>query len=322
MRGCQARSFCLVLNIIAKPRKLFRIAMASPKSSLSRSTPINSPTAKASDYSGVTQPPNLQPLESAQKQICKVKSLTIKVADGADGAVPAFLHIPQNYRREEYEGREKTAAILVSGAGGGVVGPSSIYLSIAEKLASLNKGIPVMRLDYRYPARNKYCVSDVQAAMQYLENGYAVSRFVLVGWSFGGAPVFTVGGNDRRVVGCATVASQTAHTDGITSLAPTPVLLLHGTADKTLSQSCSQRLYEEYGRKGERTIRLFENDDHALTRNSLQAEELLCEFIMKQAGVDILDGERTLVGEPLVGAEEKVDLMQKGGDLRGDEHVE
>lgn len=319
---CRACSISLALNITAKLRNISWTAMASPKTSLSRSTPTTSAAAQVSDYSGVTQPPNLQALKSAHKQICKVKSLTIKVADGPDGAVPAFLHIPQNYQREEHEGREKTAAILLSGAGGGVVGPSSIYLSIAEKLASLNKGIPVMRLDYRYPARNKYCVSDVQAAMQYLENGYAVSRFVLVGWSFGGAPVFTVGGNDRRVVGCATVASQTADTDGITSLAPTPVLLLHGTADRTLSPSCSQRLYKEYGTKGERMIRLFENDDHALTRNSPQAEELLCEFIMKQAGVDIVNEERTLVGEPLIGAEEKVDLMQKGGDLRGDEQVE
>ena len=312
----------MTLGFNASSPKRSSVVMASPKTSLSRSTPSSSQTAKISDYSEVAQPPNLQPLASAQKQICKVNSLTIKVGDDSGGAVPAFLHIPQNYQREAHEGREKTAAVLLSGAGGGLLGPSSIYLSIAEKLASLNKGIPVMRLDYRHPARNKYCVSDVQAAMQYLENGYAVSRFVLVGWSFGGAPVFTVGGSDRRVVGCATVASQTADTDGITSLAPTPVLLLHGTADRTLSPSCSQRLYKDYGTQGERAIRLFENDDHALTRNSLQAEELLCEFIMKQAGVDIRDEERSLVGEPLVGADQKVGLMQKGGDLRGDEHVE
>ena len=62
--------------------------------------------------------------------------------------------------------------------------------------------------------------------MDYLEQHHGVKRFVLVGRSFGGAPVFTVGGADRRVVGCATVASQTAETDGIRNLAPTPVLLL------------------------------------------------------------------------------------------------
>ena len=30
---------------------------------------------------------------------------------------------------------------------------------MADKLASMNKGIPVIRLNYRYPARNKYCVA-------------------------------------------------------------------------------------------------------------------------------------------------------------------
>ena len=310
-----------VSHLSADLSKLSSIAMVPPKTSLSNTTPMSTVPSNVSDYSGVSEPPNLRPLSDAQKQICEVKSLTIKLPDPG-GAVPAILHIPQNYHHEGSEGREKTAAVLLSGAGGGVVGPSSIYLSIAEKLASLDMGIPVMRLDYRYPARNKYCVDDVRAAMKYLESGYAVSRFVLVGWSFGGAPVFTVGGSDRRVVGCATVASQTANTEGINTLAPTPVLLLHGTGDKTLSPSCSQRLYNDYGSKGERTIRLFDHDDHALTRNSLKAEELLCEFIMRCAGIDISDGERAIVREGLVAAKDKVDLMQKGGDLPGDESVE
>ena len=64
----------------------------------------------------------------------------------------------------------QTAAILLSGAGGGLVGPSSMYLGIATKLSILKQGIPVLRLDYRYPARNSYCVADVLAAMDYLEH--------------------------------------------------------------------------------------------------------------------------------------------------------
>ena len=216
----------------------------------------------------------------------------------------------------------KTAAILLSGAGGGVVGPSSMYLSIADKLASLNRGVPVMRLDYRYPARNKYCVRDVESAMNYLEKGYAVSRFVLVGWSFGGAPVFSVGGKDKRVVGCATVASQTADTDGISSLAPRPVLLLHGTGDKVLSPNCSERLYKMYGPSGRRSINLFDNDNHALTENFLKAEELLCNFIMKCAGVDIDTAEeQQLISKPLIKGKDKVEYMERGGDLRGAESV-
>lgn len=183
--------------------------------------------------------------KDAKKQLCAVKAVDIKVSSWDPvKAVTGFLHIPQNFRHEESEGREKTAAVLLSGAGGGVVGPSSIYLSIADKIASLNRGIPVLRLDYRYPARNRYCVSDILAGMDYLRKGHGINRFVLVGWSFGGAPVFTVGGSDDRVVACATVASQTAETDGIADVArkALPTLLLHGTADQTLSPRCSQNL--------------------------------------------------------------------------------
>ena len=298
--------------------------MATPKTSLSTNLPPSTPPANLSSYErkGLSHPPNLDPLMKAQKQICKVKPVTVKVNDDLYGIVPAFLHIPQNYRREQVEGREKTAAILLSGAGGGVVGPSSIYLSIADKLASLSKGIPVMRLDYRYPARNKYCVADVKAAMRYLENGYGLSRFVLVGWSFGGAPVFTLAGSEERVVGCATVASQTAETDGIRNMAPKPVLLMHGTGDRTLRYSCSQRLYDEYGMQGDRELKLFDGDDHALTRNAREAEMRLCEFVMKCAGVEISGAETEVVGQDLIGDRERVELMKEDGDLEGGEGIE
>ncbi|MCJ1254951.1 hypothetical protein MMC24_002767 [Lignoscripta atroalba] len=297
--------------------------MSTPKTSLSSSVPKSraSSPANISDYADLSHPHERDAL-SEPKQICNVEPLSIKVADGPDGAVAAFLHLPQEYTRGQTEGKTRTAAVLLSGAGGGVVGPSSIYLSMAEKLASLQDGIPVMRLDYRFPARNKYCVADVHSAMKYLEDRYAVARFVLVGWSFGGAPVFTVGGSDKRVVGCATVASQTADTDGIRSLSPTPVLLLHGTGDRTLDPICSRRLYQAYGSMGHRDLQLFDRDDHALTRNAEKAEEMLSRFILKCAGIDIGKKESKFVKETLVGDEERVELMKRGGDLKGEESIE
>jgi len=193
---------------------------------------------------------------------------------------------------------------------------------IADKVASLNKGIPVMRIDYRYPANTKYCVPDVLAAIRYLETGYAVSRFVLVGWSFGGAPVSTVGGSDNRVVGCAMVASQLAETTGIRTMAPRPLLLMHGTGDKTMRYSCSEELYEDYGEGGEKELKLFEGDDHVLTKSSLEAEEMLCDFIMKCADVVVGDAEREVVQNELVADGDKVGLMKKWGDLKEEENVE
>ncbi|CAE7023363.1 hypothetical protein CFE70_003284 [Pyrenophora teres f. teres 0-1] len=287
--------------------------MPTPGTSLSASSRPSTPSkpARLNDYLGLSHPP------SAQKT-CIVKPLSVKVEDGPDGSVAGFLHLPPTTSATP---ASKTAAILLSGAGGGVVGPASIYLSLADKLASLKQPVPVLRLDYRYPARTKHCVRDVLAAMKELEDAYQVKNFVLVGWSFGGAPVFTVGGEDKRVVGCATVASQTAETKGIQTLAPRPLLLLHGTGDGTLSPWCSEKLYDMYGTKGDRELKLFNGDDHALTRNALEAEQLIGGFILRCAGLDPHANAHDL-SERLVGDEERVELMRKGGDLRRNESVD
>jgi len=209
----------------------------------------------------------------------------------------------------------------MSGASGGVAGPSSIYISIGDKMASLRRGIPVLRMDYRYPARNKYCVADVVAAMDFLQRTLGVSRFVLVGWSFGGAPVMTVGGQDDRVVECAAIASQSAETEGIEHVAAKslPLLLLHGTGDRTLSHECSEGLLERYRRCVEDDmgfLKLFDGDDHALTRNSGKAEAMLCAFVMRCAGLEVCEGEDEVVlGTCLVAREERVRLMEEAGDL-------
>lgn len=209
----------------------------------------------------------------------------------------------------------------MSGASGGFAGPSSIYVSMADKMASLRRGIPVLRMDYRYPAHNKYCVADVVAAMDFLQRALGISRFVLVGWSFGGAPVMTVGGQDDRVVGCATIASQTAETEGIERVAAKslPLLILHGTGDRTLAPSCSERLLERYQRHVKDDmgfLKLFDGDDHALTQNSAKAEAMLCAFVMRCAGVEIGEDEDSVVLRTrLVAKEERVKLMEEAGDL-------
>lgn len=245
--------------------------------------------------------------------------MSIKVEDERDGYVPGFLHLPPTASATP---ASNTAAILLSGAGGGIVGPSSIYLSLADKLASLKQPVPALRLDYRYPARSRYCVRDVLAAMDELESGFGIRNFVLVGWSFGGTPVFCIGGSDKRVVGCATIASQTAETEGVRKLAPKPLLLLHGTGDRTLSKGCSESLYERYGENGDRYLHLFPGDDHALTRNSLEAEQLIGGFILKCAGIKPEKGDEGALAEKLVQDGEKVELMKRGGDLRRNESVE
>jgi pimeloyl-ACP methyl ester carboxylesterase len=291
--------------------------------------PTNAPPKTIADYTGLSRPPHISRLPSAKAQ-AKVEPLSIQVEDRADGFVPGFLHLPLDFDSpgpgaDTTPHPHRTAAILLSGAGGGVTGPSAIYVSLAAKLATLGTGIPTLRLDYRYPARNQFCVRDVRAAMAYLQDTYGLDRFVLVGWSFGGAPVFTVAGEDQRVVGCATVASQTAETDGIRKLSPRPVLLLHGTGDRTLSYACSERLYNWYGsrKEGSRHLRLFDGDNHALSINAPVAETMLLEFIAHCAGLQF-DGpeEKAVVDKELVEDGERLELMRSGGDLRPPESVQ
>ncbi|KAI7659935.1 hypothetical protein KC318_g10406 [Hortaea werneckii] len=135
--------------------------------------------------------------------------------------------------------------------------------------------------------------------MNHLQNGYAVSRFVLVGWGFGGATVFTAAaGQDPRIVGCATIASQSDEVDGIEDMArrALPVLLIHGTEDSVLDPDCSRRLSERYrnaSRGGEGEMAVFEGDDHQLSHKALKAEEVLCDFVMRLAGEEVGDEERT-----------------------------
>ncbi|AEO69749.1 b9f02d0c-39b7-444d-84bb-1ff210c77926 [Thermothielavioides terrestris] len=305
-------------------------------------------------YSGLAKPPHLSRLESVTHKTGHVEPISIEVDDAHGGFAPGFLHLPPDIFTAGSGGtgtpppppppsasrgagtgstatesqrpaaalpphHHRTAAILLSGAGGGVTGPSSIYLSLACKLATLGRGIPTLRLDYRFPARAAPCVADAKAAMAYLRDLYGLDRFVLVGWSFGSAVVFTAAAEDARVVGCAAVASQTAEAEGIARLPPRPVLLLHGSGDNTLGVGCSQRLWHMYG-NGDRMLQVFEGDNHSLSANAERAEEMLCEFVARCAGVRIDAQERRdVVGVELVDDGERHDLMERGGDLRAPE---
>ena len=197
-----------------------------------------------------------------------------------------------------------------------------IYPSLADKL-SLLLGIPVIRLDYRQPSKSGYCTADVIASFDYLERQFQSTRFVVVGWSFGGSPCFTVAEREpERLCGVATVASQTASTSGVSKLSPRPLLLLHGTGDRVLSPACSKSLYQSYGTEGPRELKLFEGDDHGLSNHAEEAEELVFMFIAKTLGFG------RLLENPEIASQARQDLveskdrrileMEQGHDLEGE----
>jgi dienelactone hydrolase len=178
----------------------------------------------------------------------------------------------------------------------------------------------------------------VLASLSHLSDRFSAHRFLLVGWSFGGAPCFEASARDTRVRGVATVASQTAQTEGIEKLPPRPLLLLHGSDDSVLSPLCAHRLYDAYSRAARRSgkpgdnagLKLFEGDDHGLTRHSEEAETALFEFAQRTLGVSLMDVPATVSGEEregmkranLVGdLEDRIESMERGHDLEGPERI-
>jgi len=166
------------------------------------------------------------------------------------------------------------AVILVSGAGGGMFGPGGIYTELGRKLCK--GGITALQLDHRSPNKLALCVEDVEAAINELVELHGVTQVSLVGWSFGGAVVINVGALSKHVIAVATIASQTAGTELVSTLAPKPLLLLHGTGDTTLTDKCSRILYQHANDPKE--IVLYPNDNHGLTQNSKNVIEKLVKW--------------------------------------------
>jgi dienelactone hydrolase len=160
--------------------------------------------------------------------------------------------------------------VMVGGAGGGMHGPSNIYAELAEQVRA--EGITTLRIDYRAPNDLAACVYDTLAAVAALVQ-MQIPRIVLVGWSFGGAVVITAGAQTERVVGVATVASQTHGTGAVSQLAPRSLLLIHGTGDSVLPDRCSRDLYARAGEPKE--IVLYPGDDHGITHHRSELLEAL-----------------------------------------------
>ena len=133
-----------------------------------------------------------------------------------------------------------------------------------------------MLLEYREPNNLDECVYDVLAAVDLLGRR-GVSRVVLVGWSFGGAVVIGAGARSERVVGVATVASQTYGAGAVGELSPDKsLLLMHGTADPVLPHDLSRYLYARAGEPKE--LVLYPGDGHGVESHRTQMLEKLSEW--------------------------------------------
>ncbi len=186
----------------------------------------------------------------------------VETSPAEDGGEQVLLHTNDGTINCRFHSSETgdTAVLWVFGAGGGLGGPAGgLYTRLAAQLAP--EGTASLRLDYRRPGALIPCVLDVLVGMAYL-GAQGRSRVVLVGHSFGGAVVISAGAASPEVIGVAALSSQTAGTGQVGDISPRPLLLMHGTADEILPDTCSRNLYQRAGEP--RQLLLYENCRHGL----------------------------------------------------------
>ncbi|KAL8745052.1 MAG: hypothetical protein Q9184_007919, partial [Pyrenodesmia sp. 2 TL-2023] len=96
--------------------------MVPSKISLSTTAPPPSSPHRLPSDPSLIRPQNLSPLVAAKKTPPLTDSLTIKVNDSLNGAVPGVLHLPHSFTQPQagLSNHPRTAVILLSGASGGL----------------------------------------------------------------------------------------------------------------------------------------------------------------------------------------------------------
>ena len=175
-------------------------------------------------------------------------------------------------------GEGQAAVLCVGGFDGGFDGPAGIYVDLAETLPQLRFG--VLRLDFRVktsPGPIADGTADVLAGVAWLQE-LGVERVALVGHSYGGAIVIRAAARSA-VVGVCALATQTAGLDGaeVASLAPRPVLLIHGKADGRLPPQLSVLVHRWAGDGG--ALHLLDGATHSLRQRRGEVLRLLLDWL-------------------------------------------
>jgi pimeloyl-ACP methyl ester carboxylesterase len=169
-------------------------------------------------------------------------------------------------------------AVCVGGFDGGFDGPAdNLFGGLAEDLGP--RGIGVMRVDFRdrrAPGIVADGAADVRAAIEDLRRR-GVSRIGLVGHSFGGAVMITVGAATPEVVTVVTLSTQTAGVQDTPKLAPRPLLLIHGLDDIRLSPDCSRYVHAIAGEP--KRLVLIPGARHSLRQASEEVRRLVRDWL-------------------------------------------
>jgi dienelactone hydrolase len=168
--------------------------------------------------------------------------------------------------------------VWVGGAGGGLDGPArGLYPEACRRLQGA--GVAGLRLHYRLPNHLEACVLDTLLGVEFLARE-GVERVGLVGHSFGGAVVISAGANSERVKAVVPMSTQTYDAGLAPAVSPRPVLLIHGTADEVLPDTCSRRVYE-HAREPKELV-LYPGARHGLDEAREEILELLVRWLTEK----------------------------------------
>lgn len=177
-------------------------------------------------------------------------------------------------------GKKTTGAgiIWAGGVGGGFDSPGvDLYHRAARYFQ--DHGTASVRVQYRNASDFEGAIADVLFAVKFLA-AQDVERVFLVGHSFGGAVVITAGALSPLTAGVCALSTQSFGTEAVSSLAPKPLLLIHGTADTVLPAACSE---EVFARAGEpRDLVLVEGGGHVLEESRDEVFNLVKDWLTRR----------------------------------------
>jgi len=172
------------------------------------------------------------------------------------------------------------AVLWAWGARGGYAGPAEgVFAQLAEAFSA--QGLMSLRLHYRHPGVYVESGLDVRAGLAFLQ-GRGCARVVLVGHSFGGAVVIAAGTLTDQVVAVVALSPQTSGAQGAVSIAPWPLLLVHGLADTRLPPSCARQI-DQWADEPKELV-CYPRTEHGLRECKGELHALLHRWIPEKLG--------------------------------------
>lgn len=154
----------------------------------------------------------------------------------------------------------RAAAILLPDSTGALAGPSRLFDDLASRVQRL--GGSVLQLEHQ-PGSLDQRVEMLLCALEALRR-QGVERMALIGWELGASLAIAAGAASDAVTGVAALAPDPSTADRVTQLTPRRLLLLHGSADVTISPAVSRFLYARASDPKELVVYPGERHDFSL----------------------------------------------------------